>query len=96
MTMRERALARYTARWRDAVRKVQDDADRLARLSGLSRPRAASPARCWAAAGGLLRWRDERTCRVQQEDPAWLYHPSRPLGARWPTLRRTGEPQERI
>jgi 2-polyprenyl-6-methoxyphenol hydroxylase-like FAD-dependent oxidoreductase len=70
----EQALARYTARRRSAVRRVQDDADRLARLSSLSSPglrRLRDTA--LRLSGRPLRWLDTRSHRVQQEDPAWLY-----------------------
>jgi 2-polyprenyl-6-methoxyphenol hydroxylase-like FAD-dependent oxidoreductase len=77
------ALARYAARRRRAVRRVQDDADRLARLSSLSHP-GLRKLRDTALrlSGRPLRWIDRRGHRVQQEDPAWLYAAVRALTAR--------------
>jgi 2-polyprenyl-6-methoxyphenol hydroxylase-like FAD-dependent oxidoreductase len=70
----EQALARYTARRRPAVRRVQDDADRLARLSGLSSPRLRKLRdTALRLIGPPLRWIDTRSHRVQQEGPASLY-----------------------
>ena len=69
----ERALARYQARRRPAVRRVQDRADQLARLSGLTSPalRLARDAalRLAARAPGAAARLDTL---VQQEDPAEL------------------------
>jgi 2-polyprenyl-6-methoxyphenol hydroxylase-like FAD-dependent oxidoreductase len=79
----ERALARYTARRRAKVRRVQDDADRLARLSSLSNPglrRLRDTA--LRLTGRPLRWIDTRSHRVQQEAPAWLYAEVRGVTAR--------------
>jgi 2-polyprenyl-6-methoxyphenol hydroxylase-like FAD-dependent oxidoreductase len=79
----EQALARYAARRRPAVRRVQDDADRLARLSGLSSPRLRKLRDTALRLGGRpLHWIDRRGHRVQQEDPAWLYAAVRALTAR--------------
>jgi hypothetical protein len=62
---------------------VQDDADRLARLSSLSSPRLR---RLRDTALRLtdrpLRWLETRSQRVQQEDPASLYDAVRALTAR--------------
>jgi 2-polyprenyl-6-methoxyphenol hydroxylase-like FAD-dependent oxidoreductase len=70
----EQALARYTARRRPAVRRVQDDADRLARLSSLSSPRLRKLRdTALRLIGPPLRWIDTRSHRVQQEGPASLY-----------------------
>ena len=79
----EQALARYTARRRPAVRRVQYDADHLARLSSLSGP-GSRKLRDTALrlSGPPLRWLDTRTHRVQQEDPASLYAAVRTLTAR--------------
>jgi 2-polyprenyl-6-methoxyphenol hydroxylase-like FAD-dependent oxidoreductase len=68
------ALARYAARRRPAVGRVQDDADRLARLSSIFSPglrRLRDTA--LRLSGRPLRWMDTRSHRVLQEDPAWLY-----------------------
>jgi 2-polyprenyl-6-methoxyphenol hydroxylase-like FAD-dependent oxidoreductase len=78
----ERALARYTARRRPAVRRVQDDADRLARLSSLSSPRLRQLRdTALRLSGRPLRWIDTRSHRVQQQDPASLYAAVRALTA---------------
>ena len=73
------ALGRYAARRRPAVRRVQDAADRLARLS-----RVAHPVLRWGRDVALRRVgrlvtgpRQQR--RVQQEDPAWLHATTRTL-----------------
>jgi 2-polyprenyl-6-methoxyphenol hydroxylase-like FAD-dependent oxidoreductase len=79
----ERALARYAARRRPAVRRVQDDADRLARLSSLSSPRLQKLRdTALRLSGRPLRWLDTRSHRVQQEDPASLYAAVHALTAR--------------
>lgn len=67
----EAALDRYTARRRPRVRRVQDTADRLARLADLTSP-ALRQARdsLLRAASGL--GSDRRMRAIQQEDPARL------------------------
>jgi 2-polyprenyl-6-methoxyphenol hydroxylase-like FAD-dependent oxidoreductase len=70
----EQALARYAARRRPAVRRVQDAADRLAHASRLTNPvlrrlRDAGLRRLGQARGVVQR----QARSVQQEDPAWLY-----------------------
>jgi len=67
----EAALDRYTARRRARVRRVQDAADRLARLADLTSP-ALRRARdtLLRAASGL--GPDRRMRAIQQEDPARL------------------------
>jgi 2-polyprenyl-6-methoxyphenol hydroxylase-like FAD-dependent oxidoreductase len=80
-----RALARYTARRRPAVRWVQDAADRLARLS-----RVAHPLLRWGRDAtlrrlGRLATGPGRQHRAQQENPVWLYETA------W-TLQRQGRP----
>jgi 2-polyprenyl-6-methoxyphenol hydroxylase-like FAD-dependent oxidoreductase len=78
----ERALARYAARRRPAVRRVQDDADRLARLSSLSSPRSRTLRDiALRLSGRPLRWLDTRSHRLQQQDPASLYAAVRALRA---------------
>jgi 2-polyprenyl-6-methoxyphenol hydroxylase-like FAD-dependent oxidoreductase len=67
----EVALDRYTARRRPAVRRVQDSADRLARLAELaSPPLRAARDRLLPAASRL--GAERRLRAVQQEDPARL------------------------
>jgi 2-polyprenyl-6-methoxyphenol hydroxylase-like FAD-dependent oxidoreductase len=70
----EQALSRYAERRRQPVRRVQDAADRLARVSRLANPmlrrlRDAGLRRI----GKAERWMDRQARSVQQEDPAWLY-----------------------
>ena len=70
----EQALARYATRRRDVVRRVQDDADRLAASPASPHPglRKLRDRVLWLT-DHLTRLRDERGRLVQQEDPAWLY-----------------------
>jgi 2-polyprenyl-6-methoxyphenol hydroxylase-like FAD-dependent oxidoreductase len=77
----EAALARYAARRRPAVRRVQDTADRVARLAELASPplRRARDL-LLAAAAGL--GSDRRVRAVQQEDPARLLAAVRGLSGR--------------
>jgi 2-polyprenyl-6-methoxyphenol hydroxylase-like FAD-dependent oxidoreductase len=78
----EQALAGYAARRRTAVHRVQDDADHLARLSGLSHPGLRKLRDTALRLGGRpLQWLDTHGHRVQQEDPAWLYAAVRALTA---------------
>jgi 2-polyprenyl-6-methoxyphenol hydroxylase-like FAD-dependent oxidoreductase len=77
----EAALARYTARRRPAVRRVQDTADRVARLAELaSPPLRRARDRLLAAASGL--GAERRVRAVQQEDPARLLAAVRRLSGR--------------
>ena len=70
----EQALARYATRRRDVVRRVQDDADRLARLASLSHPGLRKLRdRALRLTDHMTRLQDKRGRLVQQEDPAWLY-----------------------
>jgi 2-polyprenyl-6-methoxyphenol hydroxylase-like FAD-dependent oxidoreductase len=75
----EAALARYGARRRPAVRRVQDTADRLARLADLASPplRRARDVLLRAASGFGS---DRRVRAFQQEDPARLLDAVRRLG----------------
>jgi 2-polyprenyl-6-methoxyphenol hydroxylase-like FAD-dependent oxidoreductase len=77
----EAALARYTARRRPAVRRVQDTADRVARLAELaSPPLRRARDRLLAAASGL--GAERRVRAVQQEDPSRLLEAVRRLSGR--------------
>jgi 2-polyprenyl-6-methoxyphenol hydroxylase-like FAD-dependent oxidoreductase len=77
----EAALARYTARRRPAVRRVQDTADRVARLAELaSPPLRRARDRLLAPASGL--GAERRVRAVQQEDPARLLAAVRRLSGR--------------
>jgi 2-polyprenyl-6-methoxyphenol hydroxylase-like FAD-dependent oxidoreductase len=77
----EAALARYTARRRPAVRRVQDAADRVARLAELaSPPLRRARDRLLAAASGL--GAERRVRAVQQEDPSRLLEAVRRLSGR--------------
>jgi 2-polyprenyl-6-methoxyphenol hydroxylase-like FAD-dependent oxidoreductase len=68
------ALERYARRRRAPVRRVQDTADRLARLSGWTNPalRIARDAGLRLLAA-LDRAAGRQARLVQQEDPAWLH-----------------------
>jgi 2-polyprenyl-6-methoxyphenol hydroxylase-like FAD-dependent oxidoreductase len=75
------ALARYTARRRPAVRRVQGTADRVARLAELaSPPLRRARDRLLAATSGL--GAERRVRAVQQEDPARLLEAVRRLSGR--------------
>jgi 2-polyprenyl-6-methoxyphenol hydroxylase-like FAD-dependent oxidoreductase len=75
------ALARYTARRRPAVRRVQGTADRVARLAELaSPPLRQARDRLLAATSGL--GAERRVRAVQQEDPARLLEAVRRLSGR--------------
>jgi 2-polyprenyl-6-methoxyphenol hydroxylase-like FAD-dependent oxidoreductase len=76
---REQALARYTARRQRAVGWVQDAADRLARLSRVSRPVLRWGRDVALRRLGRLATGPRRQHRVQQEDPVWLYATTRTL-----------------
>ena len=77
----EAALARYTARRRPAVRRVQDTADRVARLAELaSPPLRRARDRLLAAASGL--GAERRVRAVQQEEPSRLLEAVRRLSGR--------------
>jgi 2-polyprenyl-6-methoxyphenol hydroxylase-like FAD-dependent oxidoreductase len=75
----EEALGRYAARRRPAVGWVQDAADRLARLSRVSRPVQRWGRDVALRRLGRLTTGPRRQRRVQQEDPAWLYATTRTL-----------------
>jgi 2-polyprenyl-6-methoxyphenol hydroxylase-like FAD-dependent oxidoreductase len=76
---REQALRRYAARRRPAVGWVQDTADRLARLSRVSRPVPRWGRDVALRRLGRLATGPSRQHRVQQEDPVWLYATARTL-----------------
>jgi 2-polyprenyl-6-methoxyphenol hydroxylase-like FAD-dependent oxidoreductase len=73
------ALGRYAARRRPAVRRVQDAADRLARLSRVSHPVPRWGRDVALRRVGRLVTGPRQQRRVQQEDPAWLHATTRTL-----------------
>jgi 2-polyprenyl-6-methoxyphenol hydroxylase-like FAD-dependent oxidoreductase len=83
-----RALGRYAARRRPAVGRVQDAADRLARLSRVSQPVLRWGRDVALRRLGRLATGRRQQQRVQQEDPAWLYATAQTLHrqTRPPTL----------
>jgi 2-polyprenyl-6-methoxyphenol hydroxylase-like FAD-dependent oxidoreductase len=78
----EGALAGYAARRRPAVRRVQDAADRMARLSALASPRLRSVRDASMRLLDRAAWVGARQVRLaQQETPTWLYSTVRALRA---------------
>jgi 2-polyprenyl-6-methoxyphenol hydroxylase-like FAD-dependent oxidoreductase len=73
------ALGRYAARRRPAVGRVQDAADRLARLSRVSHPVLRWGRDVALRRVGRLVTGPRQQRRVQQEDPAWLHATTRTL-----------------
>jgi len=76
------ALSAYGARRQPAVRRVQDAADRLARLSAVAGPRRRGLRDASLRLLDRAAWVGARQARMaQQEAPAWLYSTVRALRA---------------
>jgi 2-polyprenyl-6-methoxyphenol hydroxylase-like FAD-dependent oxidoreductase len=70
----QQGLARYSARRRLRVRRVQDQADRLAKLSAFRNPAAGRIRDAVVRLAGRVPGTSARLSRIaQQEDPADLY-----------------------